>query len=60
MRKKQNSTVQEHFRKIAALPKAISVITYGELLYGAKNILELGCNRQKLQFLKNSLSDIVA
>lgn len=33
---KQNSTVQEYFRKNAALPKAISVITYGELLYGAK------------------------
>lgn len=33
---KQNSTVQEHFRKNATLPKAISVITYSELLYGAK------------------------
>lgn len=33
---KKNPIVQEHFRKNVSLPKAISVITYGELLYGAE------------------------
>lgn len=33
---KNNPTVQKRFKENTALPKAISVITYGELLYGAK------------------------
>ncbi len=33
---KGNSIVQSHFRSAANMPKSISVITYGELLFGAK------------------------
>ena len=33
---KGNPIVQNHFLKKAHIPKSISVITYGELLYGAK------------------------
>lgn len=33
---KQNSTIQSHIAAVETIPKAISVITYGELLYGAK------------------------
>jgi tRNA(fMet)-specific endonuclease VapC len=33
---KGNQKVQQRFREKEALPKAISIITYGELLYGAK------------------------
>ena len=33
---KGNLKVQQRFREKEAIPKAISIITYGELLYGAK------------------------
>jgi tRNA(fMet)-specific endonuclease VapC len=33
---KHNESVHRHFSDRASVPKAISVITYGELLYGAK------------------------
>jgi tRNA(fMet)-specific endonuclease VapC len=33
---KGNTTVHNHFLKNQNIPKAISVITYGELLFGAK------------------------
>ena len=33
---KQNVAVQAKFREKESVPKAISVITYGELLYGAR------------------------
>jgi tRNA(fMet)-specific endonuclease VapC len=33
---KHNEAVQRHLSERASIPKAISVITYGELLYGAK------------------------
>ena len=33
---KQNETVQARFKEKESVPKAISVITYGELLYGAR------------------------
>jgi tRNA(fMet)-specific endonuclease VapC len=34
---KGNKAVNQYFAKYAAIPKAISIITFGELLYGAKN-----------------------
>ena len=33
---KGNSTVNKNIEKYASIPKAISIITFGELLYGAK------------------------
>lgn len=33
---KENETVKSRIAQSASIPKAISVITYGELLYGAK------------------------
>jgi len=33
---KQNEAVQARFKEEESVPKAISVITYGELLYGAR------------------------
>ena len=33
---KKSKTVQNNFRKYAYEPKFISIVTYGELLYGAK------------------------
>ena len=33
---KGNETVNQNIAKYAAIPKAISIITFGELLYGAK------------------------
>ncbi len=33
---KGNTTVNQYIAKYAAIPKAISIITFGELLYGAK------------------------
>jgi tRNA(fMet)-specific endonuclease VapC len=33
---KGNSTVNKNIEKYATIPKAISIITFGELLYGAK------------------------
>ena len=33
---KGHSQVMEHLRKTATAPKAVSVISYGELLYGAR------------------------
>jgi tRNA(fMet)-specific endonuclease VapC len=33
---KGNATVNQHFARYAAIPKAISIVTFGELLYGAK------------------------
>jgi tRNA(fMet)-specific endonuclease VapC len=37
---KGNLKVQEKFREKEAIPKAISIITYGELLYGAKKSIQ--------------------
>lgn len=33
---KENKTVNSHFNANLTIPKSISVITYGELIYGAK------------------------
>jgi tRNA(fMet)-specific endonuclease VapC len=33
---RNNQTVQLNFQKSKAIPKAISVVTYGELVYGAR------------------------
>ena len=33
---KQNEAVQARFKEEESVPKAISVITYGELLYGVR------------------------
>jgi tRNA(fMet)-specific endonuclease VapC len=33
---KGNSVVNDHIAKNASIPKAISIVSYGELLYGAK------------------------
>ena len=41
---KGNTVVQNHFSLNETIPKAISVITYGELLYGAKKSLNVDKN----------------
>ena len=41
---KQNELIKKRLMDCAAVPKAISVITYGELLYGAKVSQQSGKN----------------
>ncbi len=49
---KGNKSVIENFRKHADAPKAISVITYGELVYGAKKSQQVVANLAKVRRLK--------
>jgi tRNA(fMet)-specific endonuclease VapC len=45
--------VQENFRKNEKIPKCISIITYGELLYGAKKSKQVEKNSAKIYRIKN-------
>ncbi len=51
---KQNVAVQSKFREMDSVPKAISVVTYGELLYGAY----VSQQRQKNLAVIRRLADI--
>ncbi len=50
---KGNQTVVDNIRKHAEYPKAISVITYGELMYGAKKSQQGVANQAKINRLKD-------
>ncbi len=45
-------SVVEKFREHATAPKAISVITYGELIYGAEKSQQIATNLAKVQRLR--------
>lgn len=49
---KGESTVLENFKKYAAEPKALSVITYGELVFGAQGSQKVTENLAKVYRLK--------
>ncbi len=51
---KQNVAVQAKFKEMELVPKAISVVTYGELLYGA----HISQQRQKNLAVVRRLADI--
>ena len=51
---KQNVAVQAKFKEMESVPKAISVVTYGELLYGA----HVSQQRQKNLAVVRRLADI--
>ena len=48
---KGNSAVVDHFRAHADVPKAISVVTYGELIYGARKSERVSENLAKIHRL---------
>ena len=48
---KGNSVVVDHFRAHADVPKAISVVTYGELIYGARKSERVSENLAKIHRL---------
>jgi tRNA(fMet)-specific endonuclease VapC len=50
---KGNENVQNNFLKNEKTPKFISIITYGELLYGAKKSQQIEKNCAKVYRLKN-------
>lgn len=50
---KGNQTVVDNIRKHAEYPKAISVITYGKLMYGAKKSQQGVANQAKINRLKD-------
>jgi tRNA(fMet)-specific endonuclease VapC len=50
---KNHETVQKNFLKNEKIPKFISIITYGELLYGAKKSIFVEKNLATIYRLKN-------
>jgi tRNA(fMet)-specific endonuclease VapC len=50
---KGNKNVQDNFLKYEKTPKFISIITYGELLYGAKKSEQAERNLAKVYQIKN-------
>jgi tRNA(fMet)-specific endonuclease VapC len=50
---KGNKNVQDNFLKYEKTPKFISIITYGELLYGAKKSEQIEKNCAKVYQIKN-------
>lgn len=49
---KGNATVVENLRRHAAEPKAISVVSYGELIYGAQNSQHVLTNLAKVHRIR--------
>ncbi len=52
---KGDATVVENLRRHAADPKAISVISYGELIYGAQNSQQVLANLAKAHRIRETL-----
>ena len=52
---KGNKNVQNNFLKNETVPKFISIITYGELLYGAKKSEQIEKNCAKVYRIKDLL-----
>jgi tRNA(fMet)-specific endonuclease VapC len=50
---KDNENVRNNFLKNEKIPKYISIITYGELLYGAKKSIQVEKNLAKIYRLKS-------
>jgi tRNA(fMet)-specific endonuclease VapC len=50
---KNDKNVQDKFMEHEKIPKYISIITYGELLYGAKKSEQVEKNRTKIYRIKN-------